>query len=277
MLYIEDINMVMIEEDQTEDFWSKNPCGIVGNFEELAKHRYKTEPYLLDHLSCICDSLPRNAKVLEIGCGQGTDALFMCSLLSDSVEYYGIDFSKKSVDIANEHKRSYQTKKKINCIPNFAVGDACDLKFRDHSFDFVYSMGVIHHIANMDCSIDEIYRVLKSGGRATVYLYRTGSPKVEIAKFLRKFQKLLDWLMNKEKIIYQMFNRRKSKTFGTMFLECFGVPVLRSVTGQDIERLFADFSSIKYQSCGLNAFFLHTSNDGSKNSFGYFYRVDLIK
>ena len=52
MLYIEDINMVMIEEDQTEDFFSKNPCGIVVNFEKLAKrHRYKTEPYLLDHLS----------------------------------------------------------------------------------------------------------------------------------------------------------------------------------------------------------------------------------
>ena len=82
--------------------------------------------------------------------------------------------------------------------------------------------------------------------------------------------------MNKEKIIYQMFNRRKSKTFGTMFLECFGVPVLRSVTGQDIERLFADFSSIKYQSCGLNAFFTHQQRR-LKNSFGYFYRVDLIK
>ena len=62
-----------------------------------------------------------------------------------------------------------------------------------------------------------------------------------------------------------------------MFLECFGVPVLKSGTSQEIERLFGDFSSIKYQACGLNAFFLHKKNDGSQNKFGYFYRIDLIK
>ena len=194
-------------------------------------------------------------KVLEIGCGQGTDALFMCSLLSNNTEYYGIDFSKKSVEIADKNKRECISLGKLHCIPEFAVGDACDLQLQDDAFDFVYSMGVIHHIANMDRSIKEIHRVLKNGGAASIYLYRTGSPKVEIAKFLRTIQKVLDKATTESRIIYKMLNGRKSKHFGTMFLECFGVPVLKSVTSQEIERLFADFSSIKYQACGLNAFF----------------------
>ena len=59
-------------------------------------------------------------------------------------------------------------------------------------------MGVIHHTPDMLKAINEIYRVLKKDGKATIYLYRSGSLKVEVAKFLRKFQKLLDFLLKRK-------------------------------------------------------------------------------
>ena len=151
----------MVEVKQMQDFWSEHPCGTVGSFKDLADHRYKTEPYLIKHLYDICDKLSHNAKVLEIGCGQGTDALFMCSLLSNNVGYYGIDFSIKSVEIADKNKSECISLGKLNCIPEFAVGDACDLQLQDGAFDFVYSMGVIHHIANMDARLKKFIGFLR--------------------------------------------------------------------------------------------------------------------
>ena len=65
-----------------EDFWSKNPCDIDGNFKEVSNFRYKKEPYLLNDFRKIISKLQPNSKILEIGSGQGTDALNICSLLS---------------------------------------------------------------------------------------------------------------------------------------------------------------------------------------------------
>lgn len=255
-----------------EDFWSNNPCGVDGDFNSIAKHRYQMEPFLTTHLKSMALKFKNKSKILEVGCGQGTDALYICSKLSKNHEYIAIDFSSESIRIANRNKTNFFKKNTTNCLPKFEVGDALDLRFNDEEFDFVYSMGVIHHTPDMLKAINEIFRILKKDGKATIYLYRTGSLKVEVAKFLRKFQKLLDFLLRKERSIYLLFRNIKSKYFGTMFLECFGVPILRSVNKFEIENLFSKFSKINYLPCGNNIPFYTNSN-----RFGYFYKIDLIK
>ena len=122
---------------QMQDFWSEHPCGTVGSFKDLADHRYKTEPYLIKHLYDICDKLSHNAKVLEIGCGQGTDALLMCSLLSNNVGYYGLDFSTKSVDIADQNKRNAFHWVNYIVYPNSQSVMLVTYNYR-MAFDFVY-------------------------------------------------------------------------------------------------------------------------------------------
>lgn len=43
--------------------------------------------------------------------------------------------------------------------------------FRDGSFDFVYSLGVLHHVPDTDGALRRVSRLLKPGGQLLLYLY----------------------------------------------------------------------------------------------------------
>jgi SAM-dependent methyltransferase len=52
--------------------------------------------------------------------------------------------------------------------PLLAAADVRRLPFPDHTFDLVYSMGTIEHFPEYRIAVEEIFRVLKPGGRALV-------------------------------------------------------------------------------------------------------------
>jgi SAM-dependent methyltransferase len=49
-----------------------------------------------------------------------------------------------------------------------AVSDVRTIPFRDASFDAVYSMGTIEHFDETEAAVEEIFRVLRPGGRAII-------------------------------------------------------------------------------------------------------------
>lgn len=121
--------------------------------------------HLRQHMAAVEMPLDQLAgmTVLEIGPGGGGhSALF---------QYYGA--SVVAMDITPERVAS--TAHKLAMIKNGEgrayQGDGENLPFRDNSFDIVYSNGVLHHSEDTDCCIDEVYRVLKPGGKAVIMLY----------------------------------------------------------------------------------------------------------
>jgi ubiquinone/menaquinone biosynthesis C-methylase UbiE len=105
-------------------------------------------------------------RVLEIGCGTGTDLL---QFARGGAQVTGLDLTPRSVEIARRRFAVY------GCEGNFAIGDAENLAFPDESFDLVYSFGVLHHAPDTERAINEAHRVLRRGGRAVVMLYHRAS------------------------------------------------------------------------------------------------------
>jgi SAM-dependent methyltransferase len=59
-------------------------------------------------------------------------------------------------------------------LPNVAIlqADLLDLPLTDSAFDFVYSIGVLHHTPDPRRAFGQIARKVKPGGRLAVWLYR---------------------------------------------------------------------------------------------------------
>ena len=100
--------------------------------------------------------------VLEIGVGSGSHA----QLLSPHCRSYtGIDLTDYAVT-------STRTRLAIFGLPGRVERmDAEQMGFADETFDYIWTWGVIHHSANTERVLGEMYRVLRPGGLATVMVY----------------------------------------------------------------------------------------------------------
>jgi len=257
------------------DFWSQNPCGADGDLYKHIQQRYRIEPWLRKELRTIPTEYK---KYLEVGCGQGADSFYICSNLKKEAEYIAIDYSPVSL----KHAASFTSEAKklfdLKTIPKFLHEDASSLIFSKEEFDFVYSLGVLHHTPNPQKCINEIYRILKKGGQAKILLYRKYSLKVGLAKVLRLIQTIADKLLSKDLIIYNILLKNgKSKLFGSMFLECFGVPWMEWYSRNELENMFKEFDSIKIEPYCFNLPRLSKKEVDGYNPFGYMFKIDLIK
>jgi len=159
-------------KEQIRAFWEARPCGAhfggddVGSlrfFERLERHRYTLEPHILRAADF---GSSRGLKVLEVGCGLGTDAVQFARAGAD---YTGIDLTSRAISLT---RRRFSL---LHLRGDLHVGDAERLEFPDNAFDLVYSHGVLHHTPDIRAAIKEVFRVLRPGGRAAVMLYHRHS------------------------------------------------------------------------------------------------------
>lgn len=113
--------------------------------------------------------LPLESKrVLEIGLGFGSLGQ---ALAERGCEYYGIDVAEGPVTMMR-HRLSNLGDDGADRIRR---GSALDLPFPDAHFDFVFSIGCLHHTGDIGRGVAEIQRVLRTGGTAVVMLYNRHS------------------------------------------------------------------------------------------------------
>jgi ubiquinone/menaquinone biosynthesis C-methylase UbiE len=105
----------------------------------------------------------RGMDVLEIGVGSGAHAQL---LARNARSFAGIDLT----DAAIESVRSRFEGAGLDTT-GLARMDAEHMTFPDHSFDFIWSWGVIHHSSNTRRILEEMHRVLRPGGRAITMVY----------------------------------------------------------------------------------------------------------
>jgi ubiquinone/menaquinone biosynthesis C-methylase UbiE len=129
------------------------------------------------------DSFPAGSRVLEAGCGTGE---FSCGFgLSESVFVTGVDLSGVSLEIAQRNAKRFGLKN-----VSFMKGDVLNLPFKDGEFDFVFSLGCIHHTQNPRGAFAELCRVVKRNGFVVVGVYtKTG-------RFFTRLKKFLLWVLS---------------------------------------------------------------------------------
>jgi arsenite methyltransferase len=104
--------------------------------------------------------LSAGERVLDLGCGAGTDSLVAAQMVGPDGSVIGIDMTPEM--LARAHRAAAEMGA---ANVEFVEGEIELLPFADESVDVVISNGVIDLLPDKDTVFAEIYRVLRPGGR----------------------------------------------------------------------------------------------------------------
>lgn len=259
-------------KERVRAFWQAHPCGTkfsdaeIGTrefFERVEAHRYEKEW----HIPAAADFTNTDGlKVLEIGCGLGTDG---AQFAKAGADYTGVDLTEAAIELARKRFELFGLQ------GNFQVVDAEQLTFPDESFDLVYSHGVLHHTPDINASVHEIHRVIRPGGRAIVMLYHRGSYNYRVGiRLLRRAGagllksdagiKLInvltgepvDALQERAAIMGSTNDEMSAEQLLNESTDGAGNPLARVYSRREARELFKDFAKVELCAYFLNKRFI---------------------
>jgi SAM-dependent methyltransferase len=157
-------------------YWNRRPCNIrhsqaeIGSkayFDEVEARKYMVEPHIPAFADFACW---KGKRVLEIGCGLGTDAT---NFARAGADYTGFELSGASLELTKKRFAIFGLK------GTFYLGNAEELSaiIPPQKFDLIYSFGVIHHTPNPGRAIEEATNYLDAGSEFRLMLYAKHSWK----------------------------------------------------------------------------------------------------
>jgi 2-polyprenyl-3-methyl-5-hydroxy-6-metoxy-1,4-benzoquinol methylase len=165
--------------DQVREYWDRRPCNIRHStkppgsreyFDEVEKRKYFVEP----HIPRFAE-FPRwqNKRVLEIGCGIGTDTI---NFARNGASVTAVDLSEKSLEMARKHAEIFGLADRIR----FFHGSAEQLEqvVPPETFDLIYSFGVIHHTPHPERVLEQLGSYSRPGTTVKFMVYNRHSWKV---------------------------------------------------------------------------------------------------
>jgi len=143
--------------DDVREYWNRRPCNVrhskkpVGSreyFDEVEARRYFVEPHIVEFADF---SRWAGKRVLEIGCGIGTDTI---NFARAGAHVTAVDLSEESLAIARERAQVYGLGDRIE----FYAADAERLSavVPPAPYDLVYSFGVVHHTPHPENVIQQV-------------------------------------------------------------------------------------------------------------------------
>jgi 2-polyprenyl-3-methyl-5-hydroxy-6-metoxy-1,4-benzoquinol methylase len=164
---------------RVQSYWNSRPCNIrhspkpVGTkeyFDEVEARKYFVE----SHIPVFAEfDRWKGKRVLEIGCGIGTDTI---NFARHGARVTAVDLTEKSLEVARQRAKVFGLDSQIQ----FVQADAEQLSsfVPVEPYDLVYSFGVIHHTPQPERVLEQVRRYLKPGGTLKIMVYNRWSWKV---------------------------------------------------------------------------------------------------
>lgn len=163
--------------ERVRKYWNDRPCNIrhssapIGTKEysdEVEKRKYFVEP----HIPQFADFKAwAGKKVLEVGCGIGTDTI---NFARAGAIVTAVDVSDKSLYIAQQRL----AENKLRVTFKRADAEQLDEHVPAEDYDLIYAFGSIHHSPDPEKIINRLYWYSKRGTTVKIMVYNRRSWKV---------------------------------------------------------------------------------------------------
>ena len=166
--------------EQVKKYWDERPCNIRHSPREVGSKEYFDEvearKYFVEYHIPPFAEFERWAgkRVLEIGCGIGTDTI---NFARAGASVTAVDLSDESLKIARRRAEIFDLAKSVD----FRRADAENLSevIPPEPYDLVYSFGVIHHTPHPERVLDQVRNnYVRSHSIVKVMIYNRNSWKV---------------------------------------------------------------------------------------------------
>lgn len=226
-------------DEKNSAFWNElcgtqlaHQLGVVDSSQESLK---KFDDFYIDYYPYLKSYLfldeMKGKKVLEVGLGYGTVSQL---LAMSGADYHGLDIAENAVKMA-EHRLGQCGK-----VGDVRVGSMLECPFPDNYFDYVISIGCLHHTGNLQKCIEQVHRILKKGGKATIMIYNRFS--------LRQWAQ---WPgVTAKNLLLQVINRSNHKSTDKQRMaydsssENQGAPETEFFSVKDVHHIFSQFKKI---------------------------------
>ena len=226
-------NPILALDERNAAFWDElcgsamaRSLGITdaspASLERFDREYLSHYPYLPQYL----DHPLRDAEVLEIGLGYGT---LSEQLMQRGASYHGLDIAEGPVNMVRDRWRRTGGQ---DAESRVLQGSVLELPFADEHFDYVFTIGCLHHTGDLPRAVHEVERVLKRGGTAVVMLYNLHS--------YRQLVKVrIPELRSRARSRDQVAALYDTNTAGD------AAPHTDYVSADQVRRLFAGFSDVR--------------------------------
>lgn len=165
---------------KVREFWDARPCNLrhsnaeVGTkkyFNEVEAKKYFVEP----HIPWFAQFEQwAGLKVLEIGCGIGTDTI---NFLRVGADVTAVDLSVRSLRMVHKRWKAFGPFSGRLTMLAENVEQLAEAFPYTYYYDLVYAFGVIHHTPHPQLALAQMRRFLKSDGTLKIMVYHRRSWK----------------------------------------------------------------------------------------------------
>jgi SAM-dependent methyltransferase len=163
--------------EQVREYWDSRPCNIRHSarpfgtreyFDEVEARKYFVEP----HIPAFAQfSRWKGKKVLEIGCGIGTDSTNFARAGADLT---AVELSEQSLEVCRKRFEVYGLKARFYKANSERLSSFVPVE----PYDLIYSFGVIHHTPHPEKVLEEIKKYCRPETEIRLMLYAKWSWKV---------------------------------------------------------------------------------------------------